>query len=385
MKIMYCSHGLEYAGGTERVLTEKVNFLKKKYGYEIVIVLVEGKDKPLYFELDKDIKILNLDINYNELVDEKNKILRKLKHKLKKIRHKKLLINVVEEYKPDIIISTGDESRDICITPKIKCKKILESHFDKKTFCGKIREKSIYYFLDIYRRIKRKVFIGEYDKFVILTKEDKAEWAKEKKIKNIEVIPNPLPFYPKEISKCKNKTIISVGRLAEQKGYDDLIEVWNKLFKKYPDWKLEIYGEGPLRKELQEKIDTLGMTNSLLLKGNDKRIVERYLESSIYVLSSKYEGFAMVLVEAMASGLPVVSFDCPCGPKDIIKDGEDGFLIRNRDLDEMAKKLELLIKNENQRKIMGKKAHENIVRYSKEKVMLQWKNLFEELVNKKEK
>lgn len=384
MKILYCINGLYNSGGTERVLTEKVNFFKKKYGYDIVIVLSEEKKIKQYFLLEKDIKILNLDINYNELLNVKNKIIRKLKYKLKKIRHQKLFIETVKKYEPDIIVSTGDESRNICSNKKISCKKILESHFDKETFLGKINKKSIYYFIYMYRKIIRKFFIKKYDKFIVLTIEDKEQWLNEKEIKNIEVIPNPLPFYPKKVSSCKNKTIISVGRLEAQKGYDELVEVWNKLFKKYPDWKLEIYGEGSLKKELQEKIDTLGMNNSLLLKGTDKRIMKRYLESSIYVMTSKYEGFGMVLVEAMACGLPVVSFDCPCGPKDIIKDGEDGFLIRNRDLDEMAKKLEFLIQNETQRKIMGKKAHENIARYSKEKVMLQWKNLFEELVDKKE-
>ena len=386
MKIIFCTHRLDYSGGIERVLIEKVNYLKKFFNYEILIVVTMDEGRNIFFDLDKNIKVENLNINYNTLDKISNKIYKKIIYRLKQMQHLKKLKKLVNIYQPDLLISTGDQSISLCIDKKIKAFKLLENHLEKNTFLVSLnKDDSLikYYYKKIKRYLNFKN-IEKYDKFIVLTNEDKEQWLNEKEIKNIEVIPNPLSFYPDEISSCKNKTIISVGRLAEQKGYKELIEVWSKLFKKYPDWKLEIYGEGSLKKELQEKIDTLGMTNSLLLKGTDKRIMERYLESSIYVMTSKYEGFGMVLVEAMACGLPVVSFDCPCGPKDIIKDGEDGFLIRNRDLDEMAKKLELLIKNENQRKIMGKKAHENIVRYSKEKVMLQWKNLFEELVNKKE-
>lgn len=385
MKIFFCIHGLYNSGGMERVLTEKVNYLRKIYKYEIIIIISEGKGKKNYFDLDNEIKIINLDIGYHNIKNQTNQLLKRLILKIKEMVHLYKFKKIVKEYEPDIIISLGDESRYVCCNQKIKGKKLLEIHFDYETFLGRRKNDSFFWkSYNIYKHFKQRQIIKQYDKLIVLTEEDKNKWLKKEKIKDIKSIPNPLPFYPEKISTCKNKTIISVGRLVEQKGYNDLIEVWSKLFQKYPEWKLEIYGDGPLRKELQEKIDTLGMDSSLLLKGADKNIMERYLESSIYVMTSKYEGMPMVLLETMACGLPVVSFDCPCGPKDIIKDGEDGFLIRNRDLDEMAKKLEFLIKNENQRKIMGKKAHENIARYSKEKVMLQWKNLFEELVNKKE-
>lgn len=382
MKIVICTTGLYISGGTEKVITDKANYLSTVFGYEVIILCHQEREN--FFKLDPKVKVESLSVNYDEVNNEKNFVLKKFKFHLKLNRHKKKFQKFLQKEKPDIITAWDNLSSYICLSSKTKCKKILECHVDKSNFLGKEREKFLFRILDKYRKRKRKLNILKWDKFIVLTEEGKEEWLRERNINNLKIIPNSLPFYPDEISSCKNKTIISVGRLVEQKGYNDLIEVWSKLFKKYPDWKLEIYGEGPLKKELQEKIDTLGMTNSLLLKGSNKRIMERYLESSIYVMTSKYEGMPMVLLETMACGLPVVSFDCPCGPKDIIKDGEDGFLIRNRDLDEMAKKLEFLIKNENQRKIMGKKAHENIARYSKEKVMLQWKNLFEELVNKKE-
>ena len=129
-----------------------------------------------------------------------------------------------------------------------------------------------------------------------------------------------------------------------------------KVNEKHSAWILEIYGEGSLRKELQDKIDSLNLTDTLVLKDNEKNIQSKYLEGSIYVMSSRYEGMPMVLLEAMSYGLPLVSFDCPCGPKDIIKDGKNGFLIKFGNTNEMAEKINYLIENENERIKMGKKS-----------------------------
>ena len=221
-----------------------------------------------------------------------------------------------------------------------------------------------------YSNIKR------YDEFLVLTEEDKKDWGDSK----IKVINNPLSFDSKEISSCKNKKIISVGRLTKQKGFDILIDVWKKVREKHSDWILEIYGEGNLKKELQSKIDSLNLTDSLLLKGSEKNIQSKYLEGSIYVMSSRYEGFGMVLIEAMSCGLPLVSFDCPCGPKDIIKDGENGFLIKFGNIEQMIEKINYLIENEDKRIEMGKKSKKLSYNYSEEEIMNQWKELFENLL-----
>ncbi len=208
-------------------------------------------------------------------------------------------------------------------------------------------------------------------------KEDKKNW----KLENIKVIPNSLTFFPKEYSKCNSKKAITIGRLVEVKGYDILIDIWNIVSKKYPDWILEIYGDGQERENLQNKIDALKLKEKIILKGFVKNVKKAYLESSIYILTSRSEGMPMVLLEAMSCGLPVVSFDSPTGPKDIIKDGEDGFLIKFGDIEKMAERIEELISNEEKRKQFGINARKNIQRFSPEKIMNRWKNLFEE-VNK---
>ena len=152
-------------------------------------------------------------------------------------------------------------------------------------------------------------------------------------------------------------------------------------FKKYPDWTLEIYGEGTEREKLEKKINKLGLENSFLLKGVEKNIQNKYLESSIYVMSSRFEGMPMVLLEAMSCGLPVISFDCPCGPRDMIKYNENGFLIEFGNIKEMANKIEELIANEEKRKLFGKNARKSIQKYSKDKIMEEWIKLFENIKN----
>lgn len=273
----------------------------------------------------------------------------------------------------------GYESSFISKLKENKIKIIGEFHFSKYFRELSLKEITIIDKLKLFRnKLTEKMVVKKCDEFIILTEEDREQWNNPR----IKVIPNSLSFYPSEVSKCENKKIISVGRLEYQKGYDILIEIWKKVFEKHRDWILEIYGEGSLRKELEEKIKRLGLKNSLLLKGAVSNIQERYLESSIYVMTSRYEGLGMVLIEAMACGLPLVSFDCPCGPKDVITDKEDGYICKFGNIEEMAKKICDLIENEEKRKKFGKKARENSLRYEESKIMNQWKNLFENLIEK---
>ena len=211
---------------------------------------------------------------------------------------------------------------------------------------------------------------------VTLTKQDIPFW--QDYAPRIEVIPNMLTIQPKRVENYAAKRVISAGRYMSEKGFDRLLKAWNLLGQQFSDWHLYIFGNGERRlyQQIVEQLH-LGSTVHLMPATND--IAEEFSRSSIYVMSSRYEGFGLVLAEAMSCGLPCVSFDCPYGPREIITDGEDGLLAEDGNIKELTHKIGSLMAHEEQRKKMGKKAVTNIARYSPESIMPQWIRLFDSL------
>lgn len=376
IKLFYFRNEMYMPGGIGRVLTDRVNYLIEEYNYDIYIVVMNQENKELYYSLNKKVNFIDLKINYK--FKTKNIFFNLIGKIYKNIIYKNKIKKLIKNYKPDFLISMGE--LDTFFIPSLKNKNlkiIREYHFNKGHRLHKKEQAFIPKLKNILVTKYEEYILKKYDKIIVLTSEDKKNWDKKY---NIEVICNPLTFFPQNISNLKNRRIISVGRLEEQKGYDILINAWNIISKKYLDWILEIYGDGTDRGKLQNKINKLGLEKSIILKGAVKNIQDKYLESSIYIMSSRYEGMPMVLLEAMSCGLPVISFDCPCGPKDIIKNNEDGFLIPFGNVRLMAEKIEELIIDEEKRKLFGKNARKNIQRFSQDKIMNQWKELFENLL-----
>lgn len=381
MKILYCINSLKNPGGMERVLINKANYFVKNYNYDISILTTNQNNQKIFYKnINTKIKFYDLGINYDLDYNKSffNRIIPFLK---KQYIHREKLKKFLYNNKFDVVISLGCEETFFLPVIKDGSKKIREVHFNKeyRKILVKSFNKSFMYkikaYFDTWREEK---LINKYDEFVVLTNEDKELWNNKK----VRVIPNSLTFKSEKISNLGNKKIISVGRLDGQKGYDLLIKVWKKVIKKSPDWILEIYGEGADRKKLEKQIKENNLENSLSLKGTINNIQDKYLESSIYVMSSRYEGMPMVLLEAMSYGLPVVSFDCKCGPKDIIKNGKSGYLCKSYDVNEMAEKIEKLIMDEESRKKMGVIAKKISLNYSENKIMKKWKELFEKLGEK---
>lgn len=381
MKIAYVYTSLTTLGGVDRVLSIKANYLADKVGYEVYIITDSQAGRPPTFPLSPKIHHIDLDINFDRQY-EFGIVRRFLFYKKMMKIYRQRLEKTLYEIKPDIVSTTCGRDLDFLTEIKDGSKKIGESHIAKQ-YCRNFHlmeaKGGIYKIVAKYWRRKQENAIKQLDALVVLTNHDAYSW---KTVKDAIVIPNPITITTQQISTCENNKIISIGRLSEQKGFDMLINAWKIVSKKYPDWELNIYGEGELKDCLEKQIKDNVLGNSLHLCGPTKNVVEKYAESSIYVMSSRFEGFGLVLVEAMACGLPCISFDCPYGPSDIIRHNEDGLLVENGNIQKLADAIIYLIKNSFTRKQMGKKSFENSLRYSINNIMQQWTNLFIELTKK---
>ena len=372
MKIAYCTPSLYIPGGVERVLTTKANYLTDVAGYDVYIILTDGKEKTPYYPLSDKIHIINLDINFEELWSLS--FVKKGLVYLKKQRvFKRKLSETLCDIKPDITVSLLRREINFLCDIKDGSKKVGEMHVNRQNyrnfeanetnFVKKIFER--YWMHSLVKQLKR------LDRFIVLSQEDKENW---KEISNVTAIPNPLP--PTAIlqtSTTENRKIIAVGRYVYQKGFDLLVGAWDMVVEKHPDWHLYIYGRG-------DKNDYRAVNNCHFEEAVEN-INDKYAESSIFVLSSRFEGFGMVIIEAMKCGVPVVSFACPCGPKDIIAEGKDGFLVENGNTQQLAERICYLIEHDKERKEMGKNAIETAKKYDINEIGKQWVRLFNNLVN----
>ena len=370
MKIVYCIAGTANPGGMERVLARKANWLASN-GYKVVIITTDQRGRAPFFKLDASIECHDLDINYED--NNGKSFLNKIIHyPVKQYRHKKRLTALLQALKADIVISMFNN--DASFIPSIQdgSRKLLEIHFSryKRLQYGR---KGLWALADKIRSQNDLKIASKFEKFIVLTEEDKGYWEG---LNNIQVIPNPRTFDTNATATLKNKTVLAVGRYTYQKGYDTLIDIWEKVHADMPDWKLEIVGDGELRAQMEAQIRQAGLEDSIVLGKATSGILDKYLNASILVMTSRYEGLPMVLLEAQACGLPVVSFKCKCGPKDVIKDGQTGYLIEEGDNSSFVKKLKQLMSDQELRQEMGLKAKNNSENYTVDKIMSQWTNLF---------
>lgn len=379
VKIVYCTPALYMAGGVERVLTLKANYMADVLGYDITIILTEGKDKPLFYPLSKKIKVVNLDVDFEALWT--CSFAMKIIVYLQKQRiFRKRLTEILMRLKPDITVSLLRREINFINDIQDDSRKIGELHVNRANYrnfeAGDTnfvkRLFARYWMHNLVSHLKR------LDRFVVLTEEDKASWTE---LSNVEVIPDPLAFDIDQVSPLTNKRVIAVGRYVYQKGFDLLLQAWKKIEQQYPDWELAIYGMGE-RTPYEQLIDKLQIDrNRCHLNGSTPDIKAEYLNSSLFVFSSRFEGFGMVLIEAMACGLPVVSFDCPCGPKDIVRHKEDGLLVPSGRPDLLAEALHQVMGNDSIRQKMATEAINNAKRFQLDGIAMRWKQLFEDVLS----
>ena len=378
MHILYIYAEISIKGGTDKVLVEKANWLVN-HGYEVTIVTESQMGRPLSFVLDEKIRHIDMGLDFNKQYS-KGTLQRFIIYYLLMKKYKVRLKRTLQELHPDIVITAMGRSLSILSAMKDGSLKMGEAHTTKNHLRSLhlMEERGgIFGFVALYMRWKMCCDVSKLKALVLLTSKDSDDWNE---ITKTYVIPNPISFYPKVPAKLENKQVIMVGRYNDAKGYDYLIPAWDIVHKHHPDWILNVFGSGELHDDVVHWVKERKLDNSVILNEPTNDIMSKYLESSICVLSSRYEGFSLVIIESMSCGVPVVSFDCPHGPRNIINDGEDGLLIEYLNSQALANGICRSIEDQKLRKRFGENARKSILRFSKDEIMMKWDNLFHDLM-----
>lgn len=376
MKIVYVIASLATSGGTERIVSEKANYLADEFGYDVSIICYDQRNEsPNFYYVSEKVKQFNLGLLSYSIY--KYKFYKRLWKKISlRIRLKQLLSSTVKEINPDILIGVSHFRADFVCSVNCNAKIIIESHIPR-SFIESNKESNyiihLYkklYDMNYYRRIEKKA-----DTIVTLTEGDHKKWIKAKRI---QTIPNFSNMHVHQLCDCSNKRVITIGRLCKEKGFDRILEIWKIVISKYPDWQLDIYGEGEMKEKLEHIIKSESIAN-VALRGITNNISEELSNSSICVATSHYEGFSLVLLEAIKHGVPCVSFDCPYGPQTIIEDNKCGYLVEDGNTSLFEERLRTLMEDEQLRQQFSKASIERSKVFDQDSIMLQWKILFESL------
>ena len=371
MKLMYVEDSLAILGGVERVLVDKLNWLVEYGDYEVCLLTANQVDHPLVFSLHPKVMFHDLRIRFHQKYQYS---VWKRFHKERKLHRlfQQRLSEKIHEFSPHVIICTRIEYVSDVIKVKGVVPFVFESHnccrayqFEKSSWLRKVQ------FFFHYQSIKKTQMV------VSLTHNDAVEWRK--LADHVVAIPNVVHLNATgRYSDCQSKSVIFVGRYSYQKDIRTLLKIWRLVHQLHPDWQLHLYGDyGNQQDDLLPEIKRMSI--NIVVHQPTSAIFEEYLKNSMLLMTSYYEPFGLVLPEAMSCGLPVVAFDCPYGPADIITDGVDGFLIKNRSINDFVEKVCMLMDDVSLRLKMGSEGIKSSQRYEASRVMPQWNNLFREL------
>lgn len=359
MKISFIVVDITAKAGTERTTTLLANTLAKK-GHEVQIVSLFRKNISPAFFVERDVKIVYLTV---ESYSIHNSVCKRL-------------LRIIGSFFSFRKMMRKDDA-DLFIGQNFLANLYL--YFSGLAKSSVACEHNLYNIYPFPILFFREYVYKSFYKLVSLTEKDADKFRR--RLKNVEVIPNMLTFIPKGKADLTLKRILSIGRLSNQKGYDLLLEAVKYIWKDYPDWHLDIFGEGEMHAFLAEKIKRCNMEKYVFLKGYTEDVISEYLSSSIYVMSSRFEGFPMSLLEATSCGLPVVSFDCPEGPADIIG-GDRGILVLPENISGLKTALIELMDSLDRRNEYGENGRSFVLQnYNSEAVYKKWDMLFQSFVN----
>ena len=377
-KICYCTPAIYSAGGVERVVSVKASFFAEVYHYDVTIIVTEGKGRDCFFPMSDKVKVVNLNLGFEELwkVPFIKKVFLYLK---KQYKYRRLLKSELMHLRPDITISVLRREINFINSIPDGSHKIGELHVNRSNYRNFTSRDS-----NFVKRLFARFWMNDLlkhlqklDRMVVLTEDAKKDWPE---LSNVTLIPDPIPFKVDQVSTLSSKRVVSIGRYAYEKGNDLLLKAWAKVEKSCKDWSLDIYGMGnqaPYRALMLE----LGIDETRChLHGSLTDVKDAYLNSSVFTLPSRFEGFGLVIIEAMACGVPVVAFDCENGPRNIITNNQNGLLVKPFDVDEYADSLLRLMHDDQLRAQMGSRAYESSKKYMIEDIAVQWKKLFDEVI-----
>ncbi len=361
MKILYITPRITGEGGLIRVISLKANYLSTIFEHEIHI-LTQGENSPLFYEFNQNIGLHNMVLKGKNL-----KLLYNYRTELKK---KISLIN------PDlIIVCDGLKGFFIPFMFTLKIPILFEVHGSIFNSENEIKPS---FFNNAKLKIElafKKSATRKFTKIILLSEESAKEWS----LNNSKIIPNPIWFNRVMPSKLDSKRAIAVARHSYEKGIDRLLLVWKKVVLIHPEWILDLYGESDGKLKYQKMAEELNIESQVNFHEPVANIIEKYQEATLFLMTSRFEGFGMVLLEAMTCGLPCIAFDCPCGPRTLIFNNENGLLIENDDINEFSERVIRLINDDDNIKRMGKNAVLSVQKYNLDDIMKQWNALFFEI------
>lgn len=346
--ILFCE-ALNNRAGIERMTVELANLLSRTY--DVLIVTVDPFSyESCPYNIDNKANVESLNSQFFKKLNSLN------------YKNIKSLRKILKKERPSTLIAIATPLVRIAVPAAfgLHIKTIGWEHFN--IFAGS-KIGSIYKVISTWMA----------DQTVVLTEKDAADFKKMHS-KGVEVIPNFTSIGVNSPSKCEKKVILAVGRHEPQKGFDMLIKAWSKV--NAPDWRLRIIGNGSKKNENMQLAAELGVSKTIEFKDSTPMIAEEFQDASCFVLSSRFEGLVLVLIEAKMMGLPCISFDCPNSPREVIKDGKDGWLVPMNDIDALAKEITLRLSNTEKLKYAGKIAREDaMTRYSAEAIKSKWNSL----------
>jgi len=376
MKLVYCMADVYNPGGMERVLLNKLRWWVRRGDCELLLVTTDQHGRPPFYDFPPEVRMIDLGINYKD--DKgKNPVAKTRGYLRRRKQHQKKLTELLLREKADIVVSLFPSESSFIPEIRDGSKKVLELHFNKY-FRLQYHRSGLLGLADKWRTRQDEKLVRRFDRFVVLTREDAENWGT---LPNLQVIPNAALEIPQVQHAPGHKRVIAVGRLDYQKGFDRLLAAWALLPEALrKEWRLDIFGQGEWEDALKQQIERLGISASATVNKPTNQIFAEYAASDFLVMSSHYEGFPMVMIEAMAIGLPAVTFDFLCGPRDIIRPEENGLLVKEGDIPALAAAMQRVMEDPALLARMSAGAKQIAQTYSEAAVMAQWEACFQDLL-----